>query len=329
MPRIAVCPDELEHCVFRGVDAVRQGLVTRERLRHRMWSRLAEDVYVLAEHRDEPWARLEALRLITDERNVAFGLTAAWVHGVWQPRPGRSVPLNVSRPAATSGRPVSGSGRRRLTLGTDGLSSTTFPDVAVVGGVTTTTTLRTCFDLMRDRRLVEAVVVADAFLFAGAVDPLSLAVFCQERHRWPGVRQARLAAGLASPYSRSAGESRLRLLLVLAGFEVPLVNVPVVDGGGHHVATPDLQVRGRRWAWIEYDGAYHETAGQHEADVRRENRLTVASGGVPVLRYDRRHLGTPSGRSAAVDEVADAVGVRPRSDMRTQDFVRPPGERAW
>ena len=42
-----------------------------------------------------------------------------------------------------------------------------------------------------------------------------------------------------------------------------------------HVATPDLQVRGRRWAWIEYDGSYHDAEAQHEADVRRENRLAV------------------------------------------------------
>ena len=198
-----------------------------------------------------------------------------------------------------------------------------------VDGVTATSPLRTCFDLMRDRQLVEAVVVADAFLSSGVVDPVALAIYCQERVRWPRVRQARLAVALANPFVRSPGESRLRIVLVLAGFEAPLVNVPVIDAEGRHVATPDLQVRGRRWVWLEYDGSYHEALEQREADLRRENRLAVASAGVPVLRYDRRHVGTAAGRRAVVDDVARASGTAPKSDLRVRDFLRPGPGRAW
>jgi len=182
---------------------------------------------------------------------------------------------------------------------------------------------------MRDRQLVEAVVVADAVLHAGVVDPVALAIYCQERYRWPRVQQARLAVALANPFARSPGESRLRIVLVLAGFETPLVNVPVIDAEGRHVATPDLQVRGRRWVWLEYDGSYHEAAEQHEADLRRENRLAVVSGGVPLLRYDRRHVGTAAGRRGVVDDVARAVGTAPGSDLRVRDFLRPAPGHAW
>ncbi|HVN12895.1 MAG TPA: hypothetical protein VMT69_12435 [Kineosporiaceae bacterium] len=201
-------------------------------------------------------------------------------------------------------------------------------DVTTFDGITVTTPARTCLDLMRERRLVEAVVVADAFLYAGLIDRTELAIFCENRYRWPGIRQARLAVSLSSAFARSPGETRLRMVLVLAGFEQPLVNVPVVDASGAHVATPDLQVRGRRWAWLEYDGAYHDTADQHAADVRRENRLAVASGGVPVLRYDKGHL-TSARRGAVVAEVARATGWSRLSDLQPVDFALPPRAHAW
>jgi hypothetical protein len=53
MSRPAICPPELTGRVFRGTDVVAAGLITSNRLRHRMWSRVGEDVYVLAEHHDE------------------------------------------------------------------------------------------------------------------------------------------------------------------------------------------------------------------------------------------------------------------------------------
>jgi hypothetical protein len=329
MARPSTCPPELARRVFRGTDAIARGLVTPDRLRSPIWTRFARDVYVHEEHRDETWARRDALRLITDSRHVACGLSAAWLHGVWQPRPGMPVPIQVSRPPATHGHAVEGHARRRLTLHPEGNGSSNRSDVDVVDGVTVTSALRTCFDLMRDRRLVEAVVVADAFLYLGVVDQVSLAVYCQERVRWPGVRGARRAGSLASPFARSPGESRLRAVLVLAGFEAPLVNVPVLDAAGRHVATPDLQVRGRRWAWLEYDGSSHESASQHESDVRRENRLAVAAGGTPVLRYDRRHVATTSGREDILGEITRATGSERRVDLRGADFLRPPADRAW
>ena len=329
MSRPAICPPELTRRVFRGSDVVAAGLITGNRLRHRMWSRLGEDIYVLAEHHDETWARLEALRLMTSPRHVACGLTAAWLHGVWTPRPGAPVPLHMSRPKATHGHEVRGHTRRRLTFPECTAPFALQPDVIEVDGVAVTSPMRTCFDLMRDRQLVEAIVVADAFLYCCVVDHVRLALYCQERVRWPGVRRARLAVGLASPFARSPGESRLRAVLVLAGFEAPLVNVPVLDARGQHIATPDLQVRGHRWAWLEYDGSYHDVEAQHEADVRRENRLAISSGGVPILRYNKRHLTTAAGRARVVHEVAGAVGLAAPADLRGKDFLRTPPERAW
>jgi hypothetical protein len=289
-------------------------------------------------HRDvlaDPDVRLGALRLAVRPDDVVCGRTAAWLLGVWQPPPGAVVPLEISRPIATRGDVVIGYSRRRLTLRSRVPDAVGDPisgldrDVARTDELALTSPLRTCFDLMRERRLVEAVVVADAFLAAGIVDRVELAAYCAGRPRWPGVRGTRLAVSLARPGTRSPGESRLRMLLVLAGFEEPLVNVPVLDAHGRTVAVPDLQVRGCRWAWLEYDGAYHGDADQHAADLRRENQLAVESGGVPILRYDRHSL-MATHREAVVAEVARAVGRRgPLVDMRPQDFLRPPGRLGW
>ncbi len=47
---------------------------------------------------------------------------------------------------------------------------------------------------------------------------------------------------------------------------------------------PDLVIMvGYSVVGLEYDGAYHETNEQPQADNRRENRLALA--GLPLFRY--------------------------------------------
>lgn len=244
------------------------------------------------------------------------------------------MPLELTKPLLTTGVGVHGAQRRRLTLrGGDGNRArfgvgVLDDDVCEVHDLLVTSPLRTCFDLMRERQLVEAVVVADAFLYAGAVHREHLAAYCTDARRWPGVREARVAVSLASPAARSSGESRLRMVVVLGGLEEPLVNVPVIEGERQHVATPDLQVRGRSWAWLEYDGAYHETEGQHAADVRRENRLVLTASGIPVLRYDRRHM-LGDGPERVLAEIVTATRTRNHVQLDLRDFWRPRAPRQW
>jgi hypothetical protein len=334
VPKAAHCPPELLGVAFRGADSVAAGLLSRTQLRHPMWVRLLHGVYAHRDHVAAPGVRLHALALASPPGHVVCGRTAAWLHGVWRPRPGVVVPLEVTKPLATTGVRVTGQYRRRLELRRpDGgraryRISVLDEDVVLVGDLPVTSPLRTCFDLMRERRLVEAVVVADAFLAMAAVHLEHLAAYCADRGRWPGVRDARVAVSLASGAARSPGESRLRMVLVLGGFEEPLVNVPVVDAYGQHVATPDLQVRGRTWAWLEYDGAYHEDTGQRAADLRRENRLATVSHGVPLLRYDRLHL-LDQGPEQVLVEVARATHGRQGAALDLRDFRRPTPSRSW
>ncbi len=123
-----------------------------------------------------------------------------------------------------------------------------------------------------------------------------------------------------------SSESRLRMVVVLGGFPEPLVNVPVLARDGGHLGTPDLQIPGRRPARLEYDGRYHEDPGQQAADLRRENRLVVAAG-VPLLRYDRRHV--TAWREVVLREVGAVTGYRPVTELDRRDFRYPPLARAW
>lgn len=327
-PRPAV-PPELSSAPFSGSVAVARGLLTRKQLRSRCWVRLLRDVYVHSEVVLDPAMRIEALRHVVRPGRVVIGRTAAWLHGAWTPYPGSPVPLEVSDPATTNGGDVAGLGRRRLTLRDAHLSGLSWldHDVELLDGLEVTSPWRTCFDLMRERALVEAVVVADAFAYTGAIDVTRMAVYAADRVRWPRVRAVRVALNLAVHGARSPGESRLRMVVVLAGLPEPLVNVPLLDRTERLLGIPDLTVVGPRSATgLEYDGAYHEAAEQRAPDRRRENGVT-ALGGIPLLRYDRESVRTE--RHVIVKEVTAITGLRQLQELVPADFRRPPPARAW
>jgi hypothetical protein len=312
------------HAPFLGRAAVDAGLLTKRRLQSKPWVRLLRNVYV---HRDLPLTdlmRARALVLVLPARSVVAGLTAAWLHGAWQPLPGRSVPLQYSRPrSATSSRPA-GTYLSRRVLHVD---RTCLSDLTEVGGVVATSPLRTCFDLMRERGLVEAVVVADAFARAGVVDLPWLAAYVGMHRRWPGVRRSSLAVELSSALSRSPGETRLRMVVVLAGLPVPLVNPPVFTGTPPVLAGyPDLViVMTHPVLGLEYDGAYHDDLVQRQADNRRENTLTRA--GLPLLRYGAESVRRD--RKLIVADISAMTGLRPTADLCDDDFRRPPPPMTW
>ncbi len=333
MPRPASVPDELRAGPFRGCDAVANGLVSRGQLRSGAWVRVLQGVYTHRELTLDGDVRIEALRLALGPGQVVCGRTAAWLHGVWTPRPDASVPLEVSTRLGAWGQ-GDGPARRRLVLrggpdwegGATGISVLD-QDVVKLGGLPVLSPLRTCFDLIRERLLVESVVVADAFAWAGAIDLTTLAVYANDRRRWPRVREARVAISLAHAGARSPGESRLRMIPVLAGLPEPLVNVPLLDAGGRVLGVPDLTLigpHGRR-VGAEYDGGYHDVGEQPSADRRRGNRVVL--GDLPLLRYDAQSLALE--RETVLAQLSAAIGVRPPNPLDERDFRRPQRSRAW
>ena len=97
-----------------------------------------------------------------------------------------------------------------------------------------------------------------------------------------GIVTFKRAIELAEPATESPMETRLRMMLVLAGLPRPRVQVSL---GDPLIARVDLYYPEHRLA-IEYDGATHrETLA---ADNRRQNRLVNA--GYRIVRFTATDL---------------------------------------
>jgi len=318
-------PDALRNLPFCGRRAIDDGLLSRRQLQSRAWVRLFRDVFVHREVVLTETVRARALVLVMPPDAVLAGRTAAWHHGVWRPAPGQVLPLEYARRRSTSGGQRTGVQQSRRVLD---LEPDAWCDVMDIAGLPVLSPMRTCFDLMRERALVEAVVVADAYAHSGLFSLPWLWAYVDAHRSWPGVRTARNAVDLASARSQSAGESRLRMIVVLAGFPPPLVNPPVYAG---HPTTlcghPDLViVVGHPVLGLEYDGAYHDDGDQRQADNRRENRL-LTKARLPLLRYGARSV--LHERRLIVAEIAAMTGLRSLAELRDADFRRLPISRAW
>lgn len=167
--------------------------------------------------------------------------------------------------------------------------------------------------------LVELVVVGDWMVRRKGVTPARLV---RAASGAPGVagRLARQAAAHVRKDVDSPMESRLRMLLVLAGIPEPTVNLTIRDVDGQPVRRFDLSWPGAR-VIVEYDGRHHvERVEQWEADLTRREAIddtgwrilvVVASG---VYKDPARTVGR-------VHSVLRARGLpglppRPREDWR-------------
>jgi hypothetical protein len=85
-------------------------------------------------------------------------------------------------------------------------------------------------------------------------------------------------------------ETRLRMLLVLAGLPKPEVQVPLYDESGAFVGRADLYYPDQRLV-IEYDGSTHRDSVA--ADNKRQNRLIDAA--YNILRFTAANLASSVG----------------------------------
>jgi hypothetical protein len=127
---------------------------------------------------------------------------------------------------------------------------------------------------------VEGVVATDLALSLGLIDLDGFRDYVRSHRQAPGVARARQAAEWAEPKSESPMETRLRMVLVLAGLPRPEAQVSLNDSGGSFLGRPDLYYPDARLA-IEFDGANHRD--RLAEDNRRQNRLQQA--GITLLRY--------------------------------------------
>ncbi|WP_323099671.1 hypothetical protein [Intrasporangium sp. YIM S08009] len=139
-------------------------------------------------------------------------------------------------------------------------------------GVRVTTPASTFLDLSDGLGLVDLVVAGDSLVKAGVATPAQL-VEAATAYRGKSRRLARRAASLVRSDVDSPMESRVRMLMVLAGLPEPVVDHRIRWPGGRVRFRFDLSFPDARLV-IEYDGRQHaDSDEQWDSDVDRRERM--------------------------------------------------------
>ncbi|GAB2935470.1 DUF559 domain-containing protein [Rhodococcus aerolatus] len=289
--------------MFRGTEAVGEGVLTRGELRGPRYRRLFQDVYVPAGVSVTHRVRAEAAHLVIPPGALVTGRSAATLLGVELGRAHDPVQVVVDEPSRFG--PVRGLVVKRTPLRPDDAVPGPFGPIA--------SPARMGLDLAREADLRRAVADLDRVVRAGllTVEELRRRLHTHEH----GVVTARLAADLVDPRAESAPESELRVALRQGGLDVtPQVEIVC----GHGVRRVDLAVDGWCVA-VEYDGAWHALRDQLELDRRRGRELRDA--GWELVHVTRADLaGDPR---ALCDTVRRAVRrARPRTAFSGLDADR-------
>ena len=270
-------PAALRTRPFTTAEASRVG-VTRGQLRGAGYRRLGAGLYRWVGLNESPQLILAAVARRLPDGAAFSGHTAAWLHGL-DVVPCDPIEVTIPEPIG-SGRRAGASVRRATIAGAE---------IVLRRGLPATSAIRTVVDLGGRNPSTEAVVAADLFLHAGLVTIAELRAYVAEHPGAKGIARLRRVVGLAEPKAESAMESRLRMVLVLAGLPRPEVQVPIHDQQGRFLGRPDLLYRNQRLA-IEYDGGNHRD--RLVDDNRRQNGLVGA--GLRLLRFTAADVyGTP------------------------------------
>jgi very-short-patch-repair endonuclease len=284
-----VVPIELTHGPFTLAEAHSAGL-TRKQLRGATWRRLGGGLYAWGGLADGPMLALRAMRRRLPDGAAFSGRTAGWLHGLDL---APCDPIEVTVPAASGV-----SGKAGVLVHRSGLAGR---DIVQRRGLPSTSALRTAVDLGSTLPLPEAVVAIDMALHQRLVSLDTLRRYVDANAGRKGVGQQRRVVDLADPAAESAMETRLRLLIVLAGLPRPETQVPLRDDRGCFIGRPDLYYRAARLC-LEYDGAGHRD--RLVEDTRRQNRLLNA--GFRLLRFT----------ASDVLQTPDAVVAQVRAALR-------------
>lgn len=250
------------HRPFTRAEARAAGL-SDHRLSGPEFRRVLGGVYIGARVPDHPLVRARAAVLVHPPSAVASHTTAARVVGA-------PVPLDplehVTVPAAADRRQRLGLRCHVAALGE--------ADVRVVSGLRLTSPGRMFLELAAQLPLVDLVVVGDWLVGNGHITVAALRRACQDSGE-RGAGAARRGAAYVRERVDSPMETRLRMLLVLAGLPEPVVNLSLRDGHGQVVMRLDLSYPEVRVA-VEYDGRQHaEREAQWERDLERREGLDL------------------------------------------------------
>ncbi|GAA4030981.1 hypothetical protein GCM10022247_65100 [Allokutzneria multivorans] len=249
--------------VFRGSEAVADGLVTANELRSPRFVRLFRNVYATRWAPRTHELRCRAVALFAHPASVITGASAATLRGV--PLAGPDDPVDLLVPLTNRLCPVDG-----LTVR---IAKVAEADSTPWHGVRLASPERLLHDLLRTPPLPAAVSAADACLRAGLTTVAELHRYVKPRSDHGSVH-ARRALDLVDPRAASPRESELRVLLNLEGlYPTPRL---VVHERERPIATVALGFERERVAVVLVD--------EPTDDVRhRLNLLTMADWQVVIV----------------------------------------------
>lgn len=252
---------------------LRSGLTIRE-LTGPGFRRLLHGVYIGAQVRPTIAVRARAALLVSTPGSFASHHTAAILWGGWAPL---TTTIHLSTPADGSRSERGGIASHRARTGVQPV---------LKAGVLVAPPVDVFLDLAASGRdLVDLVTVGDSLVRAGVVSVEEI-VDAAARFRGAGCRLARRAARYVRTNVDSVAETRLRMLVVLAGLPEPEVCHVIRREDGSWLYRLDLCYRGLLIG-IEYDGRQHaENSTQWKKDIRRREELENLGWRIIVITSD-------------------------------------------
>src|ERR1700687_30465 len=172
--------------------------------------------------KESPQLMLTAVARRLPAGSAFSGCTALWLHGLDREH---SDPIEVTIPEPSSVGRRAGARVRRAAL--------TGEEIVLRRGLPTTSALRTVVDLGGRNPLPEGVVAAALSLHARLVTIADLRSYAAKHPGAKGIARLRRVVDLAEPEAASPIETRLRMILMLAGLPRPEVQGSIHDEQGH------------------------------------------------------------------------------------------------
>lgn len=243
---------------FTAAEAAAVGITAKQLRRMRrtgLVRTVLKGVFIDSASSDTIEMRAEALSKVAPAHCIITDRTAAWLLGAdILGASGRDAlpPVDVFRSQGHTRLRRTGCRSGTRTLDED-------QDLQRVGGLLTTTPLRTALDLGRLLRRGEAIGALDALRRVGRLETVDLSAELRRFKGARGVVQLRQLVPLSDPRAESPAESRSRLLLVDADLPAPEVQWEVRNDFGVVVYRLDLAYPDIKLA-IEYDGEEFHTS---------------------------------------------------------------------
>ncbi|MDT7764564.1 MAG: hypothetical protein QOC63_3984 [Mycobacterium sp.] len=244
---------------FLGSAALAAGTLTRHTLRTR-YRAIHHDVYIAKDADITAVLRAKACWLRSRGHGVLAGFSAAALHGArW---------IDANLPAT-----IIDTNRRRtpgITVWADEISD---DEICLIEGMRTTTPARTALDLARRYPVDPAVIAIDALTRATRLKVPAIEAQAQQHPGRRGLKGALMTLDLVDPGAESPPETRLRLLIVRAGFPRPQTQLRVYDQYGALIGEVDMGWRELKIA-VEYEGDHHRTSRRvFHKDIKRVDAL--------------------------------------------------------